>query len=161
MNAIPQQSSGEVKHMTVGERERKTIAGSVKKGAKWVAVNMAYEFNDMRSRLEEQQRNYVLGVLGTHEVWMAGCQQPVKLLAALLPEEAWVLFSVGEGSRGPRAFEWAWFKLPHEQKGGAAGRRSWLLVRRSLPHRSEQAYYLASGPAETMLSELASVTGPQ
>jgi len=55
--------------------------------------------------LEAQQKNYVLAVSETHQIWVQGRPQPVGLLAALLPDEAWVVLSAGEGSKGSRLYE--------------------------------------------------------
>ncbi len=93
-----------------------------------------------------------------HQVWVQGRSQPVGLLAALLPEEAWVLLSAGEGSKGPRLYEWAWLQLPDEREV-ASERARWVLIRRSLADRSERAYYRVSGPATTTLAEVVRVTG--
>jgi SRSO17 transposase len=94
----------------------------------------------------------------THPVWVAGRQQPVGLLAALLPPEAWVVLSAGEGSKGARLSEWAWLQLP-KQAEEASGRARWVLIRRSLSEPSKRAYYRAAGPAQTTLPELVRVAG--
>src|SRR5712692_6223939 len=94
----------------------------------------------------------------THMVWVQGRQQPVGLLAALLPPEAWVVLSAGEGSKGPRLYQWAWLQLP-EQAEGTSERTRWVLIRRSLSDPSKRAYYRAAGPAQTTLPELVAVTG--
>jgi SRSO17 transposase len=108
--------------------------------------------------LEEQQKNYVLAVPETHTVWVQGRSQPVGLLAALLPEEAWVVLSAGDGSKGPRLYEWAWLQLPEETEAPSE-RARWVLIRRSLTDPSERAYYRAYGPASITLAELVRVTG--
>src|SRR5258708_6758597 len=69
--------------------------------AKWVVGDTVYGYDEMRSWLEEQGRNYVLAVPETHLIWIAGQPQPVGLVAALLPAEAWVVLSAGGGSPGP------------------------------------------------------------
>ena len=56
-------------------------------------------YEKARSWLEEQERNYVLAVPETHAVWIAGQSQPVGLVAALLPPDAWTVLSAGEGSQ--------------------------------------------------------------
>lgn len=126
--------------------------------ATWVVGDTVYGFDEMRGWLEAERRNYVLAVPETHLVWIAGQAQPVGLLAALLPEDAWVTLSAGEGSQGSRLYDWAWLQLS-TPPGGVQGRTSWLLVRRSLSDRSDRAYYRASGPAQTLLPELVSVAG--
>ena len=80
------------------------------------------------------------------------------LLAALLPEEAWVVLSAGEGSKGARLYQWAWLQLP-EQTEGTSERTRWVLIRRNLSDPSKRAYYRAAGPAQTTLPELVAVTG--
>lgn len=94
----------------------------------------------------------------THPVWMAGQQQPVGLVAALLPTTAWVVLSAGEGSKGSRLYEWAWLQLP-DQSPPPPERARWVLVRRSLSDPSKRAYYRAAGPAQTSLAELVRVAG--
>src|SRR5216683_7356363 len=97
--------------------------------ARWVVGDTVYGYDQMRSWLEEQGRNYVLAVPETHEVWIAGQAQPVGLVAALLPEEAWVVLSAGEGSQGARLYQWAWMQLPYTGLG-KEGWNSWVVVRR-------------------------------
>jgi SRSO17 transposase len=80
------------------------------------------------------------------------------LVAALLPEEAWAPLSAGDGSQGPRLYTWAWLEVDAEP-GARGGRRSWILIRRSLSQPSERAYYRAWGPPETTLAELVRVAG--
>jgi SRSO17 transposase len=108
--------------------------------------------------LDEQQKNYVVAVPETHTVWVAGRQQPVGLLAALLPAEAWVVLSAGEGSKGPRLYEWAWLQLP-EESDGPHERARFLLIRRSLADASKRAYYRVAAPTQTTLPEVVHAAG--
>ncbi len=126
--------------------------------AKWVVGDTVYGYDEMRSCLEKQGRNYVLAVPETHLIWIAGQPQPVGLVAALLPASAWVVLSTGVGSQGPRLYEWAWLELPQEREP-ASGRGAWLLIRRSLSDPSKRAYYRVSGPAGTTLAEAVRVAG--
>jgi SRSO17 transposase len=126
--------------------------------AEWVVGDTVYGYEELRLWLEAQQKHYVLAVPETHQVWRQGHPQPVGLLAALLPEEAWVVLSAGEGSKGPRLYEWAWLQLPDETEA-ASQRARWVLIRRSLSDRSERAYYRVSGPATTTLAAVVQVTG--
>jgi len=124
--------------------------------ADWVVGDTVYGYDELRVWLEEQQKNYVLAVPETHQVWVQGRPQPVGLLAALLPQEAWGVLSAGEGSKGPRLYEWAWLQLSEVTP---SGRARWVLIRRSLSDSSKRAYYRASGPAQTTLAELVRVAG--
>ncbi len=127
--------------------------------AQWVVGDTVYGYDQMRSWLEEQGRNYVLAVPETHAVWIAGQSQPVGLVAALLPKEAWTVLSAGEGSQGPRLYEWAWLALSGEHEAQTQGRGAWLLIRRNLSDPSKRAFYRVSGPASTTLAEAVRVAG--
>ncbi len=126
--------------------------------ADWVVGDTVYGYDELRLFLDEQQKKYVVAVPETHMVWVQGRPQPVGLLAALLPPEAWVVLSAGEGSKGPRLYEWAWLQLP-EQTEGPNERARFILIRRSLSDPSKRAYYRAAGPAQTTLPELVWVAG--
>jgi SRSO17 transposase len=150
----------EVGFATKGDLAQRMLSRAFAAGvpAKWVVGDTVYGYDEMRSWLENQRRNYVLAVPETHVIWMAGQPQPVGLVAALLPDEAWVVLSAGEGSQGPRLYEWAWLELPEEREA-ASGRGSWILIRRSLSDHSKRAYYRVSGPAGTTLAEAVRVAG--
>ncbi len=107
----------------------------------------------------------MLAIPETHLVWVAGRQQSIGYLAALLPDEAWTLLSAGEGSQGPRLYEWTWFQLP---QGGESSEEAqehrqeqarFLLVRRTLSDPSKRAYYRVAGPATLTLSEVVGIAG--
>jgi SRSO17 transposase len=150
----------EVAFATKGELAQQMLARAFAAGvpAEWVVGDTVYGYDELRLWLEDQQKNYVLAVSETHQVWVQGRPQPVGLLAALLPEEAWVVLSAGEGSKGPRLYEWAWLQLPDET-ATTSERGRWVLIRRSLADRSERAYYRVYGPATTTLAEVVQVTG--
>ena len=92
------------------------------------------------------------------------CSQPVttaagKLradqLAALVPDDGWQVLSCGDGSKGPRLYEWALIAT------ASPGRQ--LLVRRSLAPGEkgtlELAYFLCHTPRGAALAELTAVAG--
>jgi SRSO17 transposase len=148
----------EVEFATKGELAKRMLERAYGAGvpADWVVGDTVYGYDELRLWVEEQQKNYVLAVPETHQVWVQGQPQPVGLLAALLPQEAWVVLSAGEGSKGPRLYEWAWLQL---SEVAPSGRARWVLIRRSLSDPSKRAYYRASGPAQTTLPELVRVAG--
>src|SRR3989440_4084346 len=150
----------EVAFATKGELAKLMLARALaaEVPAEWVVGDTVYGYDELRLWLEAQQKNYVLAVSETHQVWVQGRSQPVGLLAALLPEEAWVVLSAGEGSKGPRLYEWAWLQLP-DQTEATSERARWVLIRRSLSERSERAYYRVYAPATTTLAEIVRVTG--
>jgi SRSO17 transposase len=150
----------EVEFATKGELAQQMLARAFAAAvpAEWVVGDTVYGYDELRLWLEAQQKNYVLAVSETHQVWVQGRPQPVGLVAALLPDEAWVVLSAGEGSKGPRLYEWAWLQLPDETEA-TSERARWVLIRRSLSDRSERAYYRVYGPATTTLAEVVRVTG--
>lgn len=150
----------EVEFATKGELAKQMLSRAFAAGvqAQWVAGDTVYGYDELRLWLDEQQKNYVVAVPETHLVWVAGQHQPIGYLAALLPESAWVVLSAGEGSKGPRLYEWAWLQLP-EQAEAVSERARWILIRRSLADPSKRAYYRAAGPATTQLSDLVRVAG--
>jgi SRSO17 transposase len=149
----------EVQFTTKGELAKQMLSRAFAAGvsADWVVGDTVSGYDELRLWLDEQEKNYVVAVPETHAVWVAGRQQPVGLLAALLPPDAWVVLSAGEGSKGPRLYEWAWLQLPEQDEGN--GRARWILMRRSLSDASKRAYYRVAGPAQTTLAELVRVAG--
>lgn len=133
--------------------------------ADWVVGDTLYGYDELRLFLEEQHKHYVLAIPETHLVWIAGRQQPIGYLAALLPDAAWTVLSAGEGSQGPRLYEWAWFQLPEAREpveGTAEGRSEqarFLLLRRSLSDPSKRAYYRVAGPLSLTLLEVIHIAG--
>jgi SRSO17 transposase len=150
----------EVEFATKGELAQQMLARAFAAGvpAEWVVGDTVYGYDELRLWLEQQQQNYVLAVPETHQVWVQGQPQPVGLLAALLPEEAWAVLSAGEGSQGPRLYEWAWLQLPDEMEATSA-RARWVLIRRSLSDPSQRAYYRVAGPATITLAEVVQRAG--
>ena len=145
---------------TKGELAQQMLGRAFAAGvqAEWVVADTVYGYDEMRDWLESREQKYVLAVPETHLVWSRGESQPVGLLAALLPKEAWVVLSAGEGSQGPRLYEWAWLELSYEREGDSRW-PSWLLIRRSLSDPRKRAYYRAWGPASTPLTTLVQVAG--
>jgi SRSO17 transposase len=150
----------EVEFATKGELAKRMLARAFAADvpAEWVVGDTVYGYDELRIWLDEQKKNYVLAVPETHTVWVQGRQQPVGLLAALLPAESWVVLSAGEGSKGPRLYEWAWLQWPDETDGPQE-RARFLLIRRSLADPDKRAYYRVAGPAQTTLPEVVRVAG--
>ena len=80
----------------------------------------------------------------------------VDAWAAGVPPEGWLRLSAGEGSKGPRLYDWAY--LPY--RGGApAGWATGLLVRRKLDEPDELTFHLTLAPEATDLATLVRVAG--
>lgn len=143
---------------TKGELARQMLARAfvAQVPAAWVVGDTIYSGDDLRRWLEEQGRPYVLAVPCTHGLWTAGQQVEAQALVAGLPDAAWARLSAGEGSQGPRWYDWALLALPYEAPPGMA---HWLLVRRGIGDPSERAYYRVCGPAETTMAAMVQVAG--
>jgi SRSO17 transposase len=72
------------------------------------------------------------------------------------PLELWHRFSVAEGEKGPRVYDWGRARVV-ESRGKLPGPDVWLLARRSVAKAEEIAYYLCLAPQEIALSKLAEV----
>jgi SRSO17 transposase len=144
---------------TKGQLAQSMLARAFAAGvpAAWVTGDEVYgNAGRLRGWLEAQGRAYVLAVSCDHLVWSDGRQQRVDALVAALPAGAWQRLSAGEGSQGPRLYDWAWVPLP---AASTPGRAPWVLARRSLSKPTELAYYRAYGPAATALPALVQVAG--
>jgi len=146
----------EVGFATKGELARRMLARAFEAQvpAQWVVGDTVSGYDELRLWLDKHRRNDVLAVAETHQVWVAGKPQPV----GLVPPQAWVVLSVGEGSKGPHVYEWAWLQQP-EQPEDDPERRRWILIRRSLTDPSKRAYDRVAGPAHSTLADLVRVAG--
>jgi SRSO17 transposase len=125
--------------------------------AKWVTADEAYG-NDSKFRrfLEANGQPYVVAVQSNQRLWVGLEQVTVRAIADGLPARAWRRGSAGDGSKGPRLYDWAWVPLGEVDERGW---RLWLLLRRQRGGPQERAYYLCKGPARTPLRELIRVAG--
>jgi len=109
-----------------------------------------------RRFLEEKGRPYVLAVTSQQRLWVEFEQKRVDQIVQSAPSRAWFRLSVGDGSKGPRVYDWAasTFGLPSEQ-----GLVRWLLVRRGVADPNERAYYLCLAPPQATARDLAVAAG--
>ena len=125
--------------------------------AQWVTGDSVYgHARQLRMWLEERPQAYVLAVSGQEYVRLDGRPRQVKTLVAALPPEGWTRLSAGDGTKGPRWYDWRWLPLAEPQ---APGWRRWLLVRRRLSLPTELTAYLVFAPQDTTLAEVVQVAG--
>ncbi len=143
---------------TKGELAKRMLARAFAAGipAAWVAGDTIYGGDEMRRWLAEHERSYALAVPCTHAIWTAGRQVEAQAYADGVPDDAWARLSAGEGSQGPRWYDWACLALPYAVQ---PGRAHWLLVRRSVSDPTERAYYRVYGPAGTTAEGMVRVAG--
>jgi SRSO17 transposase len=128
--------------------------------AGWVTADEVYGGDArLRAWLEEHELAYVLAVKATQPLWAQAAHGPAEVpaceLVAGLPARAWRRLSAGDGTKGPRVYDWARVALT---RPGWPGRGFWLLARRRLSD-GELAYYACSGPARATLAELVGIAG--
>ena len=125
--------------------------------ARWVAGDSVYgDDRRLRMRLEAHPQAYVLAVSGKEYVWLDWHQRQVKTVLAALPEGGWSRLSAGNGTKGPRWYDWRWLSLAEPLEPGW-GR--WLLVRRSLSNPRELQAYVVFAPQDTLLEVVVRVAG--
>ena len=120
----------------------------------WVAGDSVYGADRaLRRRIEARGGlGYVLAVTSGQR--LGG--RRVDAWAAGVPAEGWCRLSAGEGSKGPRLYDWAY--LPY--RGGAPpGWATGLLVRRKLDEPDEPTFHLTLAPEGTDLATLVRVAG--
>jgi SRSO17 transposase len=138
---------------------RRMIERAVAAGvpAKWVTADAVYgsDYN-FRIALENQGLGYVVAVRSDFAVWTGGRQMRAKTVLADVPADAWRRLSCGDGSKGPRLYDWALLRTNSPEPKVYA---RWLLIRRSLANPNEVAYFACGGPSATTFEELVAVAG--
>jgi len=153
---------------------------------RWVAGDAIYGSSPaLRQAIAEQGKLYVLAVNSNLPVWLvqptlaapppasseqgrphdhtivtasAKWQTAARVLTSVNVELAWERLSAGQGEQGEREYDWARVQV-WESEDGRPGRRSWLLLRRSISAAQEVAYYLSNAGVEVSLKQLAEVAG--
>jgi SRSO17 transposase len=128
---------------------------------RWVTADEVYgENRRLRRDLEERHQPFVLAVSSKESLWVQWerCpqQKRVSVIVEALSEEAWVRLSCGDGTKGPRFYDWAWVPLARWPEPGW---KHGLLVRRSLSDPKELAYYVVFAPKDAPLEEIVRVAG--
>ena len=152
---IPDERRFATKPQLAQQRLAQVLAAGVP--ARWVTGDSVYG-HDRRLRrwLEAQRQAYVLAVSGQESVWLDGQQRRINTLLAALPDDGWTRHRAGDGTKGPRWYDWRW--LPWAEPLELDWRR-WLLVRRrvSAPHALQADVVFA--PQATPLEEVGRVAG--
>jgi len=127
--------------------------------ARWVVGDAVYGDNrGLRGFLEEREQGYVLAVSGKEYVWRGVSQIAIRdLMTQHLPPPAqWQRLSAGEGSQGPRLYEWVYLSINHPlQLGWERG----VLLRRSLDPSHQITAYIVFAPVGTAMAALAVAAG--
>ena len=130
--------------------------------AGWVTGDSVYGSDrSLGLWLARRRQPFVLGIRSSERVWLIAVdgsrrQRTVAQAAADVTATAWERHSAGDGSKGPRWYDWAWLPV--------AGLRQddwghWLLIRRSINDPTELASYLVGGPGSVTLQQALRVAG--
>jgi SRSO17 transposase len=127
--------------------------------AAWVTADSVYgDDRSLRVWLESQEQPYVLAVSGKESVNLDATWTPQRVSRLLqeLPAENWQRLSAGDGTKGPRLYDWTRVPLvPPLQEGFAR----WCLVRRSLADPTDRQAYVVFAPEGITLEDLVRVAG--
>jgi SRSO17 transposase len=133
----------------------------------WVAADSVYGVGEIEMLLRRAGKGYVLGVTGKHQFW-SWTKEPAVAgtadgIAAALPASAWVRLSAGEGTKGPRLYDWAYLELADltAAEFGSEAPGVWtrgLLIRRSIADEG-LAFFTTWCPAGTGVETLVRVEG--
>jgi SRSO17 transposase len=133
----------------------------------WVAADSVYGAGAVETALRRAGKGYVLGVASNHGVSSWGKAKPVagtaESVAQGLAASEWKRLSAGDGTKGPRLYDWAYVELADldasEYGEGHSG--LWtrgLLIRRNIPDR-DLAFFSTWCPAGTPIVKLLRVEG--
>ncbi len=123
--------------------------------AAWVTGDTVYGGDyKLRSWLEERLQPYVLAVPKNQRI---GLTHRADSVVASWPAQRWQRLSAGEGSQGPRFYDWAWQELSF--RWTEPGWKQWLLARRSLSDPTQIAYYFVFAPEEVRLEQVVRAAG--
>ncbi|MEM9009228.1 MAG: IS701 family transposase [Cyanobacteria bacterium P01_F01_bin.86] len=123
----------------------------------WITGDAVYGNNPgLRQALEDQVQPYVLGIACSEQVTLGDISLPAREAIAYLADKSWQRLSAGNGTKGPRIYDWAVIPLNEPTAEGWTHR---LLVRRSLNDPNEIAYYRVFAPTACTLAEMVRVAG--
>lgn len=153
----------DLKFTTKPAMAREMVARTLDTGVPcaWVLADAAYGGDSrFRRMLEGRGQAYVLAVRSNHTLRFVEDEgliqsNPAKL-ADQLEADQWRSLTAGEGSKGPRLYDWARVSLGPAREEGF---EHWVLMRRSQSDPTKLAYYFAYAPTGTSLAELAGAAG--
>lgn len=123
----------------------------------WVLADEVYGSDSkFRRFLEERRQPYVLAVSSQQRLWVDFQQKRLDALAREIPAEHWFRMSAGDGSKGPRMYDWAAASFGMPVEGGL---RKWVLFRRSIEKPEEYAYSMCLAPTDVTAQELMKAAG--
>lgn len=125
--------------------------------ARWVTADAVYGSDyHFRTAVEGHGLGYAVGVRTDFAVCVGLRQVRAKSLLSEVPADGWHRLSCGEGSKGPRVYDWALLRTNCPEPDTCT---RWLLIRRGVSDPAEVAYFACGGPPATTLNDLVRVAG--
>jgi len=134
----------------------------------WVAADSVYGTGQIETALRRASKGYVLGVSSDHLFNSWGDKPPIggsaEQIARDLPASQWQRLSAGDGTKGPRLYDWAYCELADldaQADYGCPTPGCWtrgLLIRRTIAD-AELAFFSTWCPAGTDIATLVKVEG--
>jgi SRSO17 transposase len=125
--------------------------------AGWVAADEVYGGDPkLRVKIRELGLGYVLNIASNQHLPTPAGKMSAAQYVASAPAEAWQRYPVGNGSKGPRYYDWLWCVINAEDADDRG--RHWLLVRRNNT-TGELAYLRCYSPRRVPLRALLRVAG--
>jgi len=122
----------------------------------WIVGDEVYGCGLLRQYLEAKQQAYVLAVASNYSVTVGLSQHKVQNLLEKVSAKDWKTFSIGEGTKGQRYYQWYRLKINSLSPKGWS---RWLLVRRSIKKPEEVAYSMGFCADTYSLKEMCRAAG--
>jgi len=135
----------------------------------WVTADSVYGVSEMTETLRKALKGYVLGTTSTRQYhFLDDKKKELQIttaaeLASKVPARHWQRLSAGEGTKGARLYDWAYFEwndvdVSQYNKNHTGIWTSGLLIRRNIED-GKCSYYMTWGPKTTSLQTLVDVAG--
>jgi SRSO17 transposase len=146
----------------------------------WITADEGYgRDGSFLDALEARNQRYVVEVAVNTTIRLSGPADPISVgedqslqplessdknvlsvqaLAKQLPADAWHVYELRDGAKGPLVFEFAFVRV-WAVRHRKLGPPQWVIVRRSLAVEPELKYYLSNADGNTSTETLALVTG--
>jgi SRSO17 transposase len=152
---VPEEVEFATKLVLARRMIERAVAAGVR--AKWVTADAVYGSDyHFRVAVEKHGLGYVVGVRADFSICSGFRQVRDRALLAEVPAGAWHRLSCGDGSKGPRVYDWVVLGTNSPEPDEYA---RWLLVRRGVSDPDEVAYFACGGPPATTLDDLVRVAG--
>jgi SRSO17 transposase len=125
---------------------------------KWVTGDCAYgDYREIRHWLEKNNKCYVMCVSGKEYIWDGFKQISVASILKNLSPDGWFEASCGDGSKGPKVYDWQAFEI--ESYGRPKGWKRVMLIRRSKTDFNDIRAHICYAPADTPNEEFIKIAG--